>query len=583
MRKLKLIFFIIFWSSISFAQTIIRGPYLQKRTQTGIQIRFRTDSPVLASIKIGNNLGVYSNEFFEIGSNTEHNIEITGLQPYSKYYYAVFNGTQILEGSADNFFYTTQLAGSEQKIKLWVTGDCGTQTAMQARVKNQFLSYIGSDYMDGWLLLGDNAYSTGLDTEFQNKFFGVYQNDRIMKQTAIYPVPGNHDYYSGSANGSNHNVPYYQIFSEVKNGEMGGVPSGQKEYYSYDIGNVHFIAMDSFGKELGSTAHSLSDTLLPQIVWLKNDLAVNTKKWTILYWHHPPYTMGSHNSDTEADLAAIRTNLIPILERYNVDLVLNGHSHTYERSKLMKGHFGNSLSFSPTQHLVSTSSGKFDGSADSCPYHKKSDGSVKGTIYAVAGSAGWSPSGQANFPHPALPFSEKTIGGSGFLEIEGDRLDFKMISETGTIVDKFTIFKDVNRTQTLNVASGTITYELKSPYKEPSNWVSENLPTNSVILSPPINGTVFHVEDTKGCFKDTLKIETSNPCENIYTITRKIEIGTNIDLKSSEKIILSAQVFENTISVFDASNSLELLPGFESKAGSVFTAKTGGCVSITSP
>ena len=267
---------------------------------------------------------------------------------------------------------------------------------------------------------------------------------------------------------------------------MGGVASGQKEYYSYDIGNVHFIAMDSFGKELGSTAHSLSDTLLPQIVWLKNDLTVNTKKWTILYWHHPPYTMGSHNSDTEADLAAIRTNLIPILERYNVDLVLNGHSHTYERSKLMKGHFGNSLSFSPTQHLVSTSSGKFDGSADSCPYHKKSDGSVKGTIYAVAGSAGWSPSGQANFPHPALPFSEKTIGGSGFLEIEGDRLDFKMISETGTIVDKFTIFKDVNRTQTLNVAPGAISYELKSPYKEPSNWVSENLPTNSIILSPPL-------------------------------------------------------------------------------------------------
>lgn len=577
MRKL---FFIVLFALLgfySFAQSITRGPYLQKRTQTGIQVRFRTDVQASVSVKIGNTYGVYSQEFFGSGLNTDHLIEISGLQSYTKYFYAIFNGNQLLEGGPLNFFFTTQISGSEQKIKLWVAGDCGTLTAMQTRVKNQFLNYVGNDYLDGWLLLGDNAYSYGQDAEFQSKFFGVYQNDRIMKQTAIYPVPGNHDYYSGSANGSNHNIPYYNIFSAIANGELGGVPSGHKEYYSYDIGNVHFVAMDSYGKEENSTAHSLSDTLLPQIVWLKNDLAANTKKWTILYWHHPPYTMGSHNSDTEADLAAIRSNLIPILERYNVDLVLNGHSHTYERSKLMKGHFGNSASFSPSQHLVSTSSGKFDGTADSCPYHKKSDGSVKGTIYAVAGSAGWSPSGQVNFPHPALPFSEKTIGGSGLLEIEADRLDFKMISENGTIVDKFTIFKDVNQTRNVNIPVGTISYELKSPYKETSNWISEASALTSITLNPPIDGTIFHVEDTKGCFKDTLKILTTNPCFSNLNIDRKIEVGSNVNVKSSQKITGSAKVFENTSSIFDASRYIELVPGFETITGAVFSAQTGGC------
>ena len=76
------------------------------------------------------------------------------------------------------------------------------------------------------------------------------------------------------------------------------------------------------------------------------------KDWTIVFWHHPPYTKGSHNSDSEIELIDMRLNFVPILEAYGVDLVLCGHSHSYERSKFIDGHYGNSRTFSDGTMVV---------------------------------------------------------------------------------------------------------------------------------------------------------------------------------------------------------------------------------------
>ncbi len=61
--------------------------------------------------------------------------------------------------------------------------------------------------------------------------------------------------------------------------------------------------------------------------WLRADLAATAQEWIIAYWHHPPYTKGSHDSDAEGDLVEVRENIVPILEDFGVDLVLCGHSH----------------------------------------------------------------------------------------------------------------------------------------------------------------------------------------------------------------------------------------------------------------
>jgi len=70
----------------------------------------------------------------------------------------------------------------------------------------------------------------------------------------------------------------------------------------------------------------------PMANWLRADLDANTNQWLIAFWHHPPYSKGSHDSDDEIELIEMRQNIVPILEAHGVDLVVCGHSHNYERS-----------------------------------------------------------------------------------------------------------------------------------------------------------------------------------------------------------------------------------------------------------
>lgn len=74
--------------------------------------------------------------------------------------------------------------------------------------------------------------------------------------------------------------------------------------------------------------------------WLRDDLTANTLQWVVVYFHHPPYSKGSHNSDASTELIDMRQNIIPLLEQHGVDLVMSGHSHSYERSFFIKNHLG---------------------------------------------------------------------------------------------------------------------------------------------------------------------------------------------------------------------------------------------------
>jgi acid phosphatase type 7 len=499
---------VVFFTFVFFAeaQQISRGPYLQSRTSTSIIFKYLTTQDTESTVKYGFHPDSLSYTKIIPGIRANHEVKIEGLLPNKAYYYAVFNGPTQLVGGSSYFFKTSQLENSTQKIRIWATGDCGTAYATQTKVLNAFDTYLGNKYLDAWLLLGDNAYVDGTDAEYQANFFNPYKDSRFLRQTCIYPAPGNHDYYATTNGKATKNVPYYQIFSMPAAGEAGGLASNRKEYYSYNIGNVHFISLDSYGVETNANL-SLYDTLGPQATWLKQDLAANTKKWTVVYFHHPPYTMGSHNSDTEQDLVKMRKNLTPIFLRYNVDLVLSGHSHNYERSKMLKAYTGFENEFNETLHVLSTSSGKYDGSTNSCPYHKKSDNSIKGTVYAVAGSAGKVGGWQPNYPHNALPFIQTgTLGGSMYLEVEKNRLDAFFVNENGQVADKFTMLKDMNQRQILNVPLQENAVEIQSPYLEPTFWNNDPIPLEKINLASTGSVQNVYIKDTKNCLQDTLEI-----------------------------------------------------------------------------
>ncbi len=428
------------------AAKLIRGPYLQAAGTQQMMIRWRTDVSARSRVKYGTSPDKLDQQADDAGLVTEHKVLLTHLQPNTRYYYSIGGYKDVLQGNADNYFMTLPEAGKTGLYRIAALGDCGDGSPNQQLVKEQLIKYIGGNYLNAWILLGDNAYPDGTDAEYQSKFFNVYKDD-LLKKYPLFPAPGNHDYHdtdiSASMAQQTHQTNYYQNFSMPSEGEAGGLPSHSAAFYSFDIGNIHFLSLDSYGKE--DSAYRLYDTTGPQVTWIKKDLAANKNKgWVIAYWHHPPYTMGSHNSDREDELVHIRENFIRILERNGVDLVLNGHSHDYERTRMISGHYGPAGSFDPAKHNISSSSGRNDGSSNSAPYIKDSVHTT-GTVYVVSGSAGKLGGKQTVYPHNAMYFADADHGGSTILEIQGNRLDLKWICADGVIRDQFTMMKNVNR------------------------------------------------------------------------------------------------------------------------------------------
>ena len=486
------------------AQNLVRGPYLQIGTSSSMTIRWNTKSQSIGSVKFGSEFGKKELKVSEITSNFDHIVTISDLKPNSKYFYSIEVDGVLLQGDENNYFITSPEKGSKEKFRMVAFGDCGTSTPQQLEVVNRVKEYFGKDPINGWLLLGDNAYSYGYLEEYQKSFFGVYDKF-FLKNTVLWPAPGNHDYAgqrTWTANSPNRPA-YYNLFSLPTNGECGGVASKNEAFYSFDYGNVHFLSLDSFGNNDGLP---LFDTLSSQMAWLKKDLKANTLKWTVVYFHHPPYTMSTHNSDTELDLVALRQNLAKTLEELGVDLVLNGHSHGYERSYFMNNHYGMENTFELNKHAVSTSSGKYDGSVNSCPYIK----SDAGTVYVVAGSSGWVGSPQVSFPHSAMISSNMVHTGALVLEVEDNRFDVKFLTEKGEIYDKFTMFKDVNKLQKKEIACGekiAISPSWKGIYKPELG----NLSTSNVVILDSLNMSLsFKIRDLQGCLSDTVKLTVSD-------------------------------------------------------------------------
>jgi hypothetical protein len=138
----------------------------------------------------------------------------------------------------------------------------------------------------------------------------------------------------------------------------------------------------------------------------------------------------------------MRENVMPILEAHGVDLVLTGHSHSYERSYLLDGHYGYSYELLPTM-IKDLGSGRPD---DTGAYLKSGVGPQphQGTVQVVAGSSGWVTGDvyAPSYKHPAMFIKLKELG-SMVIDVNSNRLDAKFLRETGAIDDHFTILKGV--------------------------------------------------------------------------------------------------------------------------------------------
>jgi chitodextrinase len=182
-------------------------------------------------------------------------------------------------------------------------GGNGTETECRQKYTSDLLVGAGLARV---LVLGDNQYSNGSLTRYQNSYDLSW--GRVKSITR--PIPGNHE--EGSANG------YFDYFNGVGEADGPAGPRG-KGWYSYDIGSWHLIALNSNCDVVDCAAGG------EQEQWLREDLAGNADRCLLAYWHHPRFSSGHGGNDSSVH------PFWQALYDAHADVVLVGHSHNYER------------------------------------------------------------------------------------------------------------------------------------------------------------------------------------------------------------------------------------------------------------
>lgn len=423
---------------------VIRAPYLQLTTASSQTIVWRTDGKIKPEVRIGKSLealAAVKSQIIEKGDadlyqgdknqqavkgTIQYEVQLSELEPATTYYYAVYHdGERITPADKTYRFKTHPKQGAETPARFWVVGDSGTGGADQIRVHDGMKKWLGDKTLDGYIHVGDMAYTSGTDPEFSMKFFPIY--DTTLRNTTCWAAMGNHE--GKTSSGETGIGPYYDAYVLPKNAEAGGIPSGTEAYYSFDYANVHFICLNSHDLDRRPTATMAK--------WLKADLEKTKADWLVAFFHHPPYTKGSHDSDKEEQLTEMREYIMPILESGGVDAVFTGHSHIYERSMLIDGAY----------QTPSTNQGVVLDDGDGNP-REGGDGSYRksggltpnnGTIQAVVGHGGTKLRRKSNH---VLMSQVILMHGSVMLETKGNELSITMVDSYGAEQDHCVIKKE---------------------------------------------------------------------------------------------------------------------------------------------
>ncbi len=188
----------------------------------------------------------------------------------------------------------------QDSVRFAVIGDTGTGDRPQYDVANRMVVQRQKFPFDFVLMVGDNIYGREGTIEMAKKFEVPYR-PLIDQGVKFYASLGNHD---------DTDQRHYEFFN------MSG-----KQYYTFKKGNVRFFALDS----------NYMDR--EQLAWLERELDASGSDWKICFFHHPLYSSGkAHGSSTE-----LRQLLEPIFVKHGVQVVFQGHDHSYERIRPQKG------------------------------------------------------------------------------------------------------------------------------------------------------------------------------------------------------------------------------------------------------
>lgn len=241
------------------------------------------------------------------------------------------------------------------------------------------LDGINSNDPEIILFLGDLGYAKPADWFEFADYLGTDKS---------FPTLGNHDYAERDVY-----LKHYGLHTE---------------FYSFNFRNVHFISLDTEADfHIDSSQYKF---LIQDLESLSN---TNETDWTIVFFHKPIYT----DSGSHPPFIKFRNIIQPIFDKYDVDIVLQGHNHIYERSRPLT--FNNTITDDSTDLFLQPT----------------------GQIYLTVGTGGDSHYSFKQISNWSLKQIENDFGFINIIMENKNELSFEFISNNGEILDSFKIVK----------------------------------------------------------------------------------------------------------------------------------------------
>ena len=273
-------------------------------------------------------IGATDKAFTDDGSTTYiHEATLTGLAPNTKYEYRVGYGTD----RRSDWYSLETAGGNVYDVLIYPDSQSADYSQWEEIVKSSALRnprtalYISmGDLVDN----GEQAYQ-----------WRTWLNS-IKPLSANVPLAttlGNHEMYTLDWK-MREPYAYLNYFAVPPNGNE----TFNRRYYSFDFGDVHYVVLDTMLYE--SNHEDNHDTHHPdlydvQVQWLRQDLATNSKKWTVVLMHRDPFQYDFNRPGASRDVGFNEEGVLfmPIFDEFNVDLVLSAHLHSYRN----RGHVRN--------------------------------------------------------------------------------------------------------------------------------------------------------------------------------------------------------------------------------------------------
>jgi predicted phosphodiesterase len=353
-------------------------PFLQFGTTNAMTVVWQTTLQSAGEVAWGEDIGC-SNSVSATANGTIYTATIQGLAADTQYFYRVVSTAadgQRIESETSTF---QTACGRGKPIAFAVISD----TQKNPQVAGAIAELAWAQRPHFLLHPGDLVDKGKKDSDWREEFFPSMH--ALISRVPLFPVLGNHE----------QNAKNYFDYMALPDPEY---------YYTFSYGDADFFMIDSNRKV---------DPESEQYQWLEKQLAASTATWKFVCHHHPPYSSDENdygdlwksNKSTRGD-ERVR-QLVPLYEKYAVDMVWTGHIHSYERT---------------------------------WPIKENEAVAVGGTIYMITGGGG----GGLETPGPYRPFFQNHVRRGHhyvMVHINGKALELRSFTLDDRLFDTVTIEK----------------------------------------------------------------------------------------------------------------------------------------------